>query len=336
MNARVALILVVLLAVLGGAAILYKRQDAARGPDASQALGQPLLKSLKVADVAAIRISEPKTALTVKRKDEGWVIAERADFPANAAAVREFLIKAIELKAGGSEPIGEKDRARLNLDSSGTQVEFQGADGKPLARIIVGKKYFKRDPDDPAKAPADGRFVLIPDQPERVFVVADPLAQASAQSRAWIDKTAFKAEKVGTLEVRHPDGNAWRIERSGDNAEWKLAAARPGEKLDISRANAASYMLSQLELADVAPADEKDTGLDKPVLVNATTLAGARYEIKVGKLMGEDYLVSFTSSTDDALEKRLARHVLLIPKAKLEDTLKKRDDMLEKKQDTKK
>jgi len=35
-------------------------------------------------------------------------------------------------------------------------------------------------------------------------------------------------------------------------------------------------------------------------------------------------------------EKLLSQHVLLIPKSKLEDTLRKRDELLEKKQDAKK
>ena len=52
-------------------------------------------------------------------------IAERADFPADLSKVREFVLKAIGLKVGQSEPLGEKDRARLNLDASGTRVEFQ-------------------------------------------------------------------------------------------------------------------------------------------------------------------------------------------------------------------
>jgi hypothetical protein len=341
MNARVAGILVLLLAVLGGAALLFQRQEGGRQPDASAPLGQPLLKNLKAAEVAAIRIVEPSATLTLKRKEDGWTIAERGDFPASLAGVREFVLKAIELKAGQSEPIGEKDRARLRVDASGTQVEFQGADGKPLARMIVGKKYFKRDPDDPEKAPGDGRFVLLPDSPDRVHVVGDPLAQATAQSRAWIDRTAFKVEKVGILEVRFPDGESWRIERSGDNADWKLAGGAPaGLKLDIARANAASYMLSQLELADVAaPAvaqNAAETGLDKPAVIKATTLAGATYEIKVGKLTGEDHFVSFKGSADDAREKLLMQHVLLVPKSKLEDTLKKRPELLEKQQDTKK
>ena len=103
-----------------------------------------------------------------------------------------------------------------------------------------------------------------------------------------------------TLEVRYPAAGRWRIERAGDNAEWQLAGAKPGEKLDISRANAASYSLSLLELADVAPKDvaqdANSSGLDKPITVDATTLDGLSYAIKVGKLAGENYYVSFTSS----------------------------------------
>ena len=55
-----------------------------------------------------------------------------------------------------------------------------------------------------------------------------------------------------------------------------------------------------------------------------------------GRLMGEDYFVTFTSSRDDAREKMLSKYVLMIPKSKLEDTLKPRSELLEKKQPPKK
>ncbi|MGH8691685.1 MAG: hypothetical protein ACREUS_11735, partial [Burkholderiales bacterium] len=152
----------------------------------------------------------------------------------------------------------------------------------------------------------------------------------------WLDRTAFQVEKVKTLELRYPGGGGWRIERATDNAEWRLAGAAPGEKLDISRANAASYSLSLLELADVAPKDAADTGLDKPVAIDATTLAGTSYAIKVGKLAGESYYVRFTASgikpdaKDAERTQLLSQHVLLVPKSKLEDTLKKRPELLER------
>jgi hypothetical protein len=335
MNARVVVVLLILLAVLGGGALIYQQQEAARRPQNAAALGQPLFKNLQAAEIASIRIVEPKQTLTLQRKEQGWVIAERGGFPADLGAVRGFVLKAIGLKIGQSEPIGEKDRARLNLDASGTRIEFGGADGKALAQLTVGKKYFKQEPQNPDQAPADGRFVQRPEQPGTVYVVSDPLQQASAGSAAWIDRTAFKVEKVKTLQVRYPDGGGWRIERSGDNADWKLDDAKPGEKLDVAKANAASYTLSLLELADVAPKDVKDTGLDKPVRIDATTLAGVSYAIKVGKPEGDNYYVSFTSSSDQPLDKRLSQYVLLVPQAKLEDTLKKRDELLEKKPDTK-
>ena len=53
MNARVAAILVVLLAVLGGAALLYQREQGARRPDNAATLGRTLLKDLQAADIAA-------------------------------------------------------------------------------------------------------------------------------------------------------------------------------------------------------------------------------------------------------------------------------------------
>jgi hypothetical protein len=350
MNARLAVILVVLLVVLGGGALLYQHQERSRRPDNVDTLGRSLLKDLKAADVTAIRIVEPKSTLTVQQKNDRWVLAERGDFPADVAKVREFMVQALSLKVGQSEPIGDKDRARLNLDDSGTQVEFAGADGKPLSKLIVGKKYFKREVDNPEKARADGRFVALPAEPKVAYIVSDPLGQATTRSAEWIDKRSFQVEKVKSLEVRYPDGGGYRIERAGDNADWRLAGAKPGEKLDVGRANAASYSLSMLELADVAP---KGTKLEQPVSIQASTLDGLAYSIQVGTLQGDNYPVTFSSSgalrKDDKdaerlkklkerlpREKMLSDYVLLMPKSKLEDTLKKRADLLEKKDEAKK
>ena len=365
MNARIAVVLLVLLAVLGGGALLYNYQERTQRADNAATLGRPLVKDLKAADIASIKIVEPKATLTLQRKEDGWVIAERRGFPADVGRVREFVFKILGLKVGQSEPIADKDRGRLNVDepgkkseTAGTQVEFNGADGKPLARLIVGKKYFKREVENPDKAPADGRFIVIPAEAGTVYVISDPLAQASAKSADWIDRSSFQVEKVKTLEVRPPKGEGWRIERNADNADWKLIGLKPGEKLDTGRANAASYSLSLLELADVAADDAKDTGLDKPTLINATTLDGLAYEIKVGSLVGDNYFVRFSSNGSPAeaagdlkssdaerlkklrerlpREKLLADYVLLVPKSKLEDTLKPRADLLEKKPDAKK
>ena len=352
MNSRIALVLVVLLALLGGYALLIQQQSEPSAPAA--ALGQPLLKDLKTPEVAGLAIRTPKGAITVERKGERWTIAERDGFPADFDKVRDFVLKAAALKIGQSDAIGEKDRARLQLDAGGTRIEFRGADGKPLTAIVAGKKYFKSEPDNPERALGDGRYVARAGDDKHVYIVSDPLAQASAKSAEWIDHKAFAVEKVKTLEVRYPDGSGYKIERSGDNADWKLGGG--GEKLDAPKANSASYSLQMLELADVAPKDAKpeDTGLAKPTLVTATTFDGLTYTLRIGRLEGDNYYVGFAIAGEpepegkDAEERRkkfaerlprekdLARYTLLIPKSKLEDTLKKRADLVEKKEEKKK
>ncbi len=351
MNARSAAVLLVLLAALGGGALLLQQQGQWRRSAGVAALGHPLLKNFQAADVVSIALREPGSAITLERKGEQWVIAERAGFPADFDKVRELVLKAIELKVGQSEPIAEKDRARLKLDDSGLQLEFRGADGKALANMVIGAKFFKREPDSPTRA-GDGRYVILPDDPKVVYVVADPLTQASTKSADWIRRTGFAAEKVKSMQVALPGGEKWKIERARDDAGWQLTPSRAGEKLDTIRANSASYSLNNVELADVAAPGLKpaDTGLDQPLATFVTTtFDGLTYTVKLGKASGDNLHASVAiagqpkatgaeaAERQKKLEERLpaeralAAHTLLIAKSRFEDMFKKRVELLEKK-----
>ena len=356
MNARIAAVLVVLLAALGGGALLVYQQERARQPTAADALGQPVLPGLQAADVATLVIREPGATLTLQRREASWVIAERAGFPADLEQVRQLVLAVLGLKVGATEPIGDPDRARLGLDAKGTQLDFRGADGKSLATLVVGKKYFKREPENPAQAPGDGRFVMLPEAPGRVVIVADPLALATAQSATWIAKPGFGAEKVRSMEVDLAGGGRWRVARASVEGDWKLTPLYAGEKLEVLRANSATYSLNRIEIADVAAPGVRAevTGLDRPATVVASTFDGLTYTLKLGKLRGENYYATVWVSGEpqptgaDAAERAksiaarlpgeraLAGHILLIARSKFEDVLKKRAELLEKKDPGKK
>jgi hypothetical protein len=219
--------------------------------------------------------------------------------------------------------------------------------------MIVGKKHFKREPEDPAKALGDGRFVLLPENDKQVYIVADALAQATSKTSEWLAKSGLAAEKVKSVEVRAADGSGWKIERSGDNADWKLAGGRADEKLDMPRANSAAYTFAVLDIADVAPKDTKPgaVGLDKPFVATATTFDGLTYVLKIGKAEGDNVYASVTvegtpklegkdaEARGKKLEERLARerqlagHTLLIGKVKVDDLQKKRAELLAAKED---
>lgn len=353
MNLRIVVILLVLGLVMAGAAVMVYQREASTTP--AGALGQPLLKNLKASDVASISIRESKAAITLEKKGERWSVAERNGFPADLAKVTEIVVKAIGLRVGRSEPIGEKDRVRLELaepgkDGAGTLVEYRGADGKPLARLLVGKKYFKNEPENPARALGDGRWVLLPEDPKTVYTIADPLALATAKTSEWVSREGVAIERVKSLEVKLADGESWKIERASDGPDWKLSGAKPGDKLDVPRANAASYSLNSLAIEDLAAsAKPEDYGLDKPDLVTATTFDGLSYTLRIGKPADDKYPVQV--QVEGALEKSdkpddknagkkaerleheraLKDFVVLIQKSKLADTLKKRGELLEQK-----
>jgi hypothetical protein len=356
MNARIAAVLVVLLAALGGGALLVHQQERTRLPSGAEALGQPLFKDLKVADIAAIDIREGAAALTLQRRDGEWSVVQRAAFPADVGQVRALALAVLSLKIGQADELGEKDRARLKLDAAGTRIDLRNAEGKTLAALIVGTKYFKREPRDAGSAAADGRFVLLPDAPATAYVVADPLPLATAASAPWVRKDGFGAEKVRVMEVDFPAGGKWRVERKSLEGDWKLTPLYAGEKVDVVRANSATYSLNRVELADVAPPGLRpdQTGLDRPVTVVAQTFDGLTYTLKLGRLRGEDYYATLWVSGEPApsgpdaaarakslaerlpREKALAGQVLLISRAKFEDVLKKRAELLEAKATAKK
>lgn len=370
MNKTLVAILGIILVVMGGSALLVYQQKKSAHPAASALLGQPLLKGLKASEISSIAIREPKQTLTLAKKDEHWTIPEKNGFPADLDKITELVVKAIELKAGQVEPIGEKDRARLLLADKGegaaTTLTFKAADGKILAELLVGKKYFKTQTEgDTAKMRGDGRFVMLPGDPKQVYIVADPLTLASAASGDWISREGFAIERVKSLEVTRADkGEGYRIERATDGVDWKLDGMTAAQKLDTSRANAASYSLNKVGIEDLA-APDADTGLDKPAAtIVAHTFDGLVYTLRVGRtdkdrtyvklaVEGKPTRVSTPPKDEKAedrekrekafagemkkLEARVAReaaladYVLVVSTAKLADTLKKRAELLEQK-----
>ncbi len=372
MNARLLRILVAALIVLGGGALwLVQKERAVRAP-AIATLGNALLKDLQAERIASISIAEPGATITLRRDGARWVIAERGDFPADFAKVRDFVLAALALKTGQSEPIGPTDRTRLRLDEpaakegGGTLVTFAGADGNPLARLIAGRNYFKRMPDDPEKAKSDGRFVLRPEAADTAIIVADPLSQAAAKSELWIDRKAFAADEPVSIDVRHADGDHWRLERGVDaNGAWKLADIKAGEKLAQTTVLSIAAAAGGLDLADVVA---KDPQREVKALAQATEIAvvtrdGLTYRLKVGDAAGGiRYAVGTiqgalpdarkpvagekpedAGARDKAFAERIARirarlpgvealdrYAFLIPGSTLFDLTKKRADLLEK------
>ena len=372
MSPRLLGILVAVLAILGGAALWLQHAQRADQPAAVAELGEPLVKGLQAANIASIRITAPGASVTLRREGERWVVAGDGDFPADLAKVRGLVVKALGLKVGQSERMSAADRVRLQLnepsaaEGGGTLIEFYDAAGKPLAGLIVGGKYFKRTPDDPKSAKADGRFVLRPDATGTAIIVADPLEQSVAKRAEWLDHRALAAEEPVSIDVRHADGDHWRLERGpGADAKWRLVDAKPKEKLNDTTVLSVAAAAGGLDFADVVKRDPQREAqvLARPTVITTVTRDGLTYVVKVGAVEDQKrYAVGEirgdtpgarkpvdgekpeeAKARDKAFAERVARiqarrpttgsldgYALLIPDTTLADLTKKRADLLEK------
>jgi hypothetical protein len=223
MNARVAAVLVALLVLFGGGALYYLQQARTQKPAGAAALGKPLLKGLKVADIASIQIREPQETLTLERKDAGWTIAERAGFPADLERVREFLVKAIELKVGQAEPIGPPIASASSSTTPQRASNF-AAPTQSARRVARRPQILQGRARESRQGDRRRRFVLLPAEEKTVYIVSDPLAQASAKSADWILRTGFSAEKVQVARVRAGEGR--RLEDRARNRGCRVDVRR--------------------------------------------------------------------------------------------------------------
>jgi hypothetical protein len=305
MNRKQFLILVIVLVVLGGAGAALIWQDIAAYRASGARIGAKLLPDLKLADVAEIRLQDAKQQVTLARTEKGWTVRERGGYPASFQDISDFLIKLVELKVTQSEQVGASLLPRVELaepgkgEGAGTLIEMKDAAGKPLARLIIGKKVLKKDPMNPLPAAKDGvpagRYVLPPNSKDTVVVVSDPLNSVSASPGRWLSKDFFKADRIRTLAVG-PEGAApsWKVARAEEWGQWKFAAG--GGALNPGAAVGAVNKLGSLGFEDVA-ADSKAEATGKPVVAVAETFDNLVYRVKAAKRKNSnDYLLSFTVS----------------------------------------
>ena len=379
MNRKQFVILLIVLGVLGGIGLVLVWQNSAAYRASGAKIGAKLLPQLKIADVAQVRLQDAKHEVTLVRKEKSWVVQERGGYPASFQEISDLLIKLVELKVTQSEQVGASLWPRVDLadppaggdaaaprrgEGAGTAIEFKDAAGKPLARLVLGKKVLKKDPMNPLPAAKDGvpagRYVRVDGAGDIVVVVSDPLEKAVAEPGRWLNRDFFKAERIRTLAVG-PEGGApqWMIARTEEWGQWRFAAG--GGNLNPSAAVSATNKLSGLTFKDVA-VDPRALETGKPVFVVAATYDGLNYAVRLARIAkGDDYLLNVTVTGElpkqraaekgekpeekerrdkefaearkrmeerIAAEKALAKWTYVIAGSEVEPLLKSRSDML--------
>ncbi len=352
MNRKQLFILLVLVVVLGGAGLMLFKKQAASWEGGGGAAGQKLLADLPVNDVASLHIRQGTNELNLVKKDDLWRVRERSDYPANFSQVSEFLLKARDLKIVQTEQIGASQLGRVELLPPGpaantaTLVEFRDKSDKVIKGLLLGKKQMK---DSPQPSPMGdfgggggypvGRFVMLAGSSGSVSVISDPLANMEAKPDQWLNKDFFKVEKPKSVSVTYPEAtNSWTLTRETETGEWKLADAKPEEKLDNSKASGATGGLGYPSFNDVLAKDTDlaSVALDKPTVVTLQTFEDFTYTLKIGTKTNDSYHLTLAVNADLPKERTPGKDEKPEDKDRLDKEFKEKNAKLTEKLDQEK
>jgi hypothetical protein len=303
MNRKQLGLLIVVCLVVGGVGLFLSKRKQEDWAATTHEMGQKLIKDFPVNEVTELRIVSHEGAITIARTGDEWVVKERGNYPANFNEVTDLLRKVWDLKVAQPVQVTSAQLGRLELltpdkgVNSGTLVEFKDKNGKTLSSLLLGKKHMKESPGGPSpfggpgggSFPA-GRYVMVGNDAKTAALLSDALANIEPKPEQWLNKDFLKVEKPKSITVTsvNPTNN-WKISRESESGEWKLADAKPGEKLDAGKSSSVTGALGYPSFSDVATNSAPDvTGMDKPVTAVIETFDGFTYTVKVGAKTGEE------------------------------------------------
>lgn len=341
MKARQLAIVLVALIVLGGIALVLRSRNATSWREAAT-VAQGKVLNFQLNDAAHLTIKNGTEELNLVKKNEVWTVAERFDYPADFNQVADVIQKLWELRPAQDVKVGPSQLGRLDLvepgkesnGSSSMLIDVKGSDDKRIAALLLGKKQLRESDQSAVGMAAAGRYAMPLDGSNHVFLVSETFDQVQTKPERWLSKDFIKVQEAKAITVAGLTPNMnWKLARDTTSTAWRLVDAQPGEELDAAKVMAAATLLASASFADVLSpkTPPADTGLDKPATVRIETFDGFVYDLRIGKVMGENYPVAVGVNAQIAEQRVPAQDEKPEDKANLDKQFQdKRSQLMEK------
>ena len=257
MNRKQLILILLTGAVLGGIGLYLTRQKSESFVRTDKLATDKLLGDFPVNDIVHVTLRQHTNEVNLV-KGEAWTVKERGDYAANTGDIIELARKLWDLRSAQSQKIGESQLGRMELlppdkggTNSATLVELKGKDGKAIRTVLLGKKSMRGGGGDPMGGGGwpNGRWIYMPDKPGTAYLVSETFSEIEPKADRWLSKDFFKVEKIRAASATFPvETNSWKLSRETETGEWKLADAKPEEKLDSAKSSSISPPESLLKL----------------------------------------------------------------------------------------
>ena len=316
MNARTLKVLA-LVAVLLLAAVLLQHLNELRGSSSSGALLLPELKA-HANDIRKVKVSgtEDNSAASILRKDAGWVIAERDDFPADTAKLRELILSLADAKAIERKTADPERHALLGVDDEGGRRVTLSGEGFEFA-VILGHE-----------AQSKYRYARVSDDLQSWLINANP--EVPDELGDWLDNEVIDvaASAVRAVSIRHADGEELRIFKDAeDETNFQVADIPDGRELTYETvANGIGGVLDGLTLDDARNAEE--VGGEALVATRFELFDGDEVVAEVFEIDDENWVAVARTGAENGETAEPAPWLYRLPNYKTNLLMRRWDDIL--------
>jgi hypothetical protein len=290
---RLALVAVIALGLAFWAGTRRQPSESATG-QASE-----LVPGLKAAinDIKTLTIKGAENAVivTLKRTDSGWVVAEKSDYPADMAKVREYLLKLADATLAEAKTTVKESYPKLGVedldskDAKGALLEIEGL-AQP-ARVIIGNFNGRG---------GEGTFVRIAGQAQSWLAKGNLTVDKVAANWLQRDIVDLQSSRIASVEIT-TGGKTLRVfKNAAGDANYQVADVPKGRELSSEFvANGLASVLSGLRFDDVLSGAQNPPEGAKAYDVVYRGFDGLDVSAKAWESDGKDY-AQFSAAFDEA------------------------------------
>jgi hypothetical protein len=256
----------------------------------NEQIGAYLVKPFGENAVAEIRVKDADNEVILKRADNGWVVANRQDYPIdNPGEVLQLLRSLQQFKIGLEVPAGPEHYAQIGLlnpesteeaetyqeerkeegeanpaDPRGTQVYVKGADGSTLVDLVLGEQFGQiasRSPrglvvrskaDYPGIWKALGTLNLATGDAESKNT--DKRRGPIPSPTSWLSYKFIEVAKLKSITLSAPNDEGfkgWTASREDENGDFSTGGLADDEEMDTAATGSFKSLFSSLRFEDV-------------------------------------------------------------------------------------
>jgi hypothetical protein len=245
--------------------------------------GQPAFPALaaKLGEVASVTVSHSGTTMTLIRDGDSWLVAEKGNYPANAAKISQIVRAMADLTLVEPKTENPDLYPRLEVEDPGNGksalVAVKDKSGGDLAQAIVGKRRYDR-----LGAGNDG--VYLRKVGEAQTWLARGTLDPSGDPASWLDRRIIDIpdKKIAKITLTQPDGSKLVIARATPDASFAVEDAPADAKFKSeSTIGGPAAALETLDLDDVKPAGELSVPDKDVVTASFTTFDGLTVDLRL-------------------------------------------------------